>query len=52
MKRLLWVFFGSLGLIVLAGIVVALRQPKPIVSAPLTLPERDGGADYGGDLRH
>ena len=51
MKRLLWVFFGSLGLIVLAGIVAAVRQPKPFVSDPLTLPDdavlRIVGVTYG-----
>jgi hypothetical protein len=51
MKRLFWVFFGSLGLVVLVGIVVAVRQPKPIVSAPLTLPDgtvvRIMGVTYG-----
>jgi hypothetical protein len=39
MRRLLFIFFGSLGLIVLAGIVVALRQPKPTASGPLSLPD-------------
>jgi hypothetical protein len=39
MRRLLFLFFGSLGLIVLAGIIVALRQPKPIASGPLSLPD-------------
>jgi len=39
MRRLLFIFFGSLCLIVLAGIVVALRQPKPIASGPLALPD-------------
>ena len=39
MRRLLFLFFGSLGLIALAGIVVALRQPKPIASVPLSLPD-------------
>src|ERR1035437_6910789 len=39
MRRLLFLFFGSLGLIVLAGIIVALRQPKPIASVPLSLPD-------------
>lgn len=39
MRRLLFFFFGSLGLIVMAGIIVALRQPKPIASGPLSLPD-------------
>ncbi len=39
MRRLLFLFFGSLGLILLAGIVVALRQPKPMASVPLSLPD-------------
>ena len=39
MRRLLFFFFGSLCLIVLAGIVVVLRQPKPITSGPLSLPD-------------
>lgn len=39
MRRLLFLFFGSLCLIVLAGIVVVLRQPKPITSGPLSLPD-------------
>jgi hypothetical protein len=39
MRRLLFLFFGSLGLIVLAGIIVALRQPKPVTSGPLSLPD-------------
>jgi hypothetical protein len=39
MRRLLFLFFGSLGLIVLAGIIVALRQPKPFASGPLSLPD-------------
>jgi hypothetical protein len=51
MKRLLWWFFGTLGLVMLAGLVVALRQPKPLESAPLTLPDgsvvRVVGVTYG-----
>src|ERR1700690_2838224 len=39
MRRLIIFFFGSLCLIVLAGIVVVLRQPKPIASGPLSLPD-------------
>ena len=39
MRRLLFVFFGSLVLILLAGIIMALRLPKPIVSGPLSLPD-------------
>jgi hypothetical protein len=37
--RFLWLAFACLALIVLAGVVVALRHPKPIVSGPLTLPD-------------
>ena len=51
MKRSLWVFFGSLGLIVLAGIIVAVRQPPPVASGLLTLPDgvvvRIVGVTYG-----
>src|ERR1039457_651359 len=51
MKRLLWVFFGSLGLIVLAGIILAVRPPPPVTSGPLTLPNgatvRIVGVTYG-----
>jgi hypothetical protein len=51
MKRLLWVFFGGLGLIVLAGIIVAARQEPPISSGPLALPDgavvRVVGVTYG-----
>lgn len=51
MRRLLWVFFATLGLVVLAGIFVALREPKPVVSGPLTLPDgsvvRIVGVTYG-----
>src|ERR1035441_2889805 len=39
MRRLLLVFFGGIGLILLAGIVMALRLPKPITSGPLSLPD-------------
>jgi hypothetical protein len=39
MRRLRFLFFGSLGLIVLAGIIVALRQPKLSASVPLSLPD-------------
>jgi hypothetical protein len=39
MRRLLVLVFGTLGLIGLAGIIVALRQPKPIASVPLSLPD-------------
>ena len=39
MKRILWFFFGTLGLIALAGLLVALWQPEPVASAPLTLPD-------------
>jgi hypothetical protein len=50
-KRLLWVFFGGLGLIVLAGIAVAVRPPPPVTSGPLTLPDgatvRIVGVTYG-----
>jgi hypothetical protein len=50
-KRLLRLFFGCLGFILLAGIVVAVRQPKPVVSGPLTLPDgsvvRIVGVTYG-----
>jgi len=50
-KRLLWIFFGSLGLLVLAGIIVAMRQPKAITSGPLALPDgevvRVVGVTYG-----
>jgi hypothetical protein len=44
MRRLLFVFFGSLILILLAGIIMALRLPKPIVAGPLSLPD-------GSDVR-
>jgi hypothetical protein len=51
MKRLLRVFFGGLGLIVLAGIIVAVRQEPPISSGPLALPDgavvRVVGVTYG-----
>ena len=51
MKRLLWIFFSALGVIILAGIVVALRQPKPLFSGPLALPDgalvRIVGVTYG-----
>ena len=51
MKRLLWVFFGCLGLVVLAGIIVAVRKPPPVTSGPLTLPDgavvRIVGVTYG-----
>jgi hypothetical protein len=50
-KRLLWVFFGGLGLMVLVGIVVAVRQPPAVTSGPLTLPDeavvRVVGVTYG-----
>ena len=32
-------FFGGIGLILLAGIVMALHLPKPITSGPLSLPD-------------
>jgi hypothetical protein len=51
MKRVFWVFFGALGIIVLAGIMVAGRQPAPPFSGPLTLPDgavvRLAGVTYG-----
>jgi len=51
MRRFIWGFFGSLGLMVLASIVVAVRQPKPPFSGPLTLPDgavvRVVGVTYG-----
>jgi hypothetical protein len=51
MNRVLWVFFGSLGVIALAGIIVALRQPPPVATGPLNLPDgsvvRIVGVTYG-----
>jgi hypothetical protein len=37
-KRLLWLFFGGISLIVLAGVVLAFRVPKQVVPTPLKLP--------------
>jgi hypothetical protein len=39
MNRVLWFFFGSLGVIALAGIIVALRQLPLGSSGPLKLPD-------------
>jgi hypothetical protein len=51
MNRVLWFLFGSLGVIALAGIIVALRQPPPASTGPLKLPDgsvvRIVGVTYG-----
>lgn len=51
LKRVLWVVLGCIGLFVLTILLLVLREPKPLTSAPLNLPNGDRvriiGVTYG-----